>query len=170
MALAVATAMGSAHAQLPNEYATVSGAVCKPAGQPATNPGTYFAAKAIGARNEGTTNVFAICPFTQTPTPVEGGVITELNLSSYSIDGNTHSMQCTAVIGSLNRPLQPAYSTKTVTVTSDPNGVVTKWTAADFGGTAGDGIPGSAWASFTCLVPGQTGIALIYAKLNDRIE
>lgn len=152
-----------------NQYATVPGGLCKPAGTPATNPGSYFAAKAIGGRNEGTSNVFVICPFLLTPTPMEGGVVTELNLQAYAIDGTARDLTCTAVIGSIPRVVNATYSTKTMSVPGG-EGAVFKWTAADFGGTSGDGIPGSAWATITCLTPPQLAIGMMYAKLNPRIQ
>lgn len=169
---ALALALSPASAQ-PNQYATTSGAVCKPAGQSANNPGTYFAPKAIGGRNEGTSNIFVICPFSLTPTPAEGGVITEFTLSAYTLDGGAHSMTCTAVIGSLNRATQPVYSSKTITVvSSDPySPTLVTWKPGDFSGASpSGGIIGSAWATVTCLLPGQTAIALMYAKLNPTIQ
>lgn len=170
-ALIAALAMaGSAQAAPPYQYTTVSGAACKPAGKASTNPGTEFAAKAIGGRNEGTTNsIFVICPMISTPTPAEGGVMTEASLVSYAIDGKPHSMDCTAVIGSLNRYIPNTYSVKTIAVPGNTDGIVTTWNAADFGGTGGEGIPGSAWISITCLAPPQTGIGLFYAKLNQAM-
>jgi hypothetical protein len=166
LALALAS---TAQAQPPNEYVVISGASCKVAGTNGGDANNKFAAKAIGGRNESTTgNVFVICPMTQTPTPAEGGVITAINLSAYTMDNATRAMTCTAVVGSLTRYIDPMYSAKTFNVTG--TGVVATWNAADFGGTAGDGIPGSAWVSVTCLMPAQTGIGLIYTKLNDRIE
>ena len=165
MALAMAFAP-STHA-FPNEYATISGAICKIAGTNGGDANNKFAAKAIGGRNEGTANVFVICPLTLTPTPMEGGVITEITLSAYTIDGAARSLTCTAVIGSLARPLAPVYSSKTFTATVE--GATQTWNAADFNGVAGSGIPGSAWTTITCLVPAQTGIAVVYAKLNPAM-
>jgi len=167
MLFAILLAFATITPAAPNQYASVPGGVCKPAGQAATNPGTNFAAKAIGGRNEGTSNVFVICPFVLTPTPVEGGVVTELNLSAYTLDGVTRPMTCTAVIGSLVRPTEPTYSSKTVSV-SDAS--VFTWTPADFNGASSSGgIVGSAWATVTCLVPAQTAVGLMYAKLNPTI-
>jgi hypothetical protein len=143
-----------------DQFITVSGSVCK-----ATAPGNPdFVTKAIGSRNESTVGVFAICPFTVAPTPSEGGAITAIFAAPYSLDGLSHDVRCTAVIGSLLRSVPPTYSTKTVTVDANPDSGLAAWTAADFGGTAGAGISGSAWTTITCLLPPQTGMGLLYAK------
>lgn len=154
----------TASAAPPYQYQTQPGAACKAAG---VTPSTSLDVRAIGARNlAATSGVFAVCPFALTPTPIEGGVITDLNLVAATLDGNTHSLACTAVIGSLVRYVEPTYSTKTVNV----SGTTTiTWTAADFGGT-GPGIPGSAWATVTCNIPPQTSVNLLYAKLNQAIQ
>lgn len=165
----LALAMSASAGTLPNQYASVPGATCKVAGVNGGTGSSPFDMRAIGGRNVGTTaGVFVICPFALTPTPSEGGVVTELDLNAYTIDGSTREMTCTAVIGSLVRIVDPTYSSKVVTATSA--GTVLTWTAADFGGTAGDGIPGSAWATITCNVPPQTGIGLLYAKLNPAMR
>ena len=168
LALTLALAGTAQAGPLPNEYATISGASCKIAGTGGPTP-TIFQARATGGRNEAASGgVFVLCPLVLTPTPIEGGVITELNLSAYTLDGATHDMTCTAVIGSLVRPMEPTYSAKTFSVTA--SSTVLTWTGADFGGSAGDGIVGSAWATVTCLVPAQTGIGVVYAKLNPAIR
>ena len=155
----------TATASPPYQYQTQPGAACKTAG---VVPSTALDVRAIGARNlAATSGVFAVCPFALTPTPIEGGVITDLNLVTASLDGHAHSIACTAVIGSLVRYVEPTYSTKTVTVETGSTTIT--WTAADFGG-AGPGIPGSAWATVTCNVPPQTSINLLYAKLNQAIQ
>lgn len=150
-----------------NQYLTVSGANCKPAGT-STNAG--FVSKATGGRNESTTaSIFVICPFSLSPVPQDGGVITEMNTTLYSLDGMSHPVTCTAVIGSLNRSVPATYSSKTVTVPAEATGVVATWNAADFGGTAGAGIPGSAWTTVTCNLLPQTAIGLLYAKYNPNL-
>jgi hypothetical protein len=158
---------GKAAAQAaPDQYITVSGSTCK-----STRPGNPdFVSKAIGSRNESTTGVFVICPLTLAPTPSNGGVVTALFASINSLDGASHDVACTAVIGSLVRSVPPTYSTKTVTVTADPESGVVAWTAADFGGTAGAGISGSAWSTVTCMLPPQTGVVLLYAKYNPNLS
>jgi hypothetical protein len=154
----------TAIAQSADQYLTVSGSICK-----ATAPGNPdFVTKAIGSRNESTTGVFAICPFNLEPTPSNGGAITAIFAAPYSLDGASHEVRCTAVIGSLVRSVPPTYSTKTVTVDENPDSGVATWTAADFGGTPGTGIFGSAWTTVTCLLPPQTGIGLLYAKYKQE--
>lgn len=159
----------------PNEYITHNGSQCDVAGTNGGDPNHVVDKRSIGIFNKSTTGsgVFIICPFTVTPTPVEGGALVSMYLSAFTIDGAQHSMTCTAVVGSLNRPTQPIYGSKTVTVTSaDPyNGTLVSWSPADLGGASPTGgIVGSAWGSITCNVPAQTAIALYYARLNDAIE
>jgi hypothetical protein len=154
---------GTAIAQSADEFITVSGSICK-----ATAPGNPdFVTKAIGSRNESTTGVFAICPLNLDPTPSNGGAISAIFAAPYSLDGASHDVRCTAVIGSLVRSVPPTYSTKTVTVDENPDSGLVTWTAADFGGVPGAGILGSAWTTVTCLLPPQTGIALLYAKYKQ---
>ncbi len=160
--IAVAVQAGT----LPNEYATApGGGACKSAG---VTPSTALDTRAIGARNlSSTSGVFTVCTFFLTPTPMEGGVVNELNMVIYTLDGNTRSVACTAVIGSLVRYVPPTYSTKTFSVGADTLGT---WDASDFGGTSGDGIKGSAWVTITCNLPPQTGIGVLYAKLNPAMR
>ena len=139
----------------PDQYITVSGSVCEPTG--AGSPD--YLHRAIGGRNESTTTgIFVICPLTVAPTPSSGGAISAIFAAPYSLDGASHDVRCTAVIGSLVRSIPPTYSTKTVTVDADPDSGVVAWTAADFGGTPGAGIFGSAWTTVTCMLPPQTAI------------
>ena len=157
---------GTAAAQSAPEFLTVSGSICKPAGAAAS---TGFVSKATGGRNESTSaGVFVICPFVITPTPTEGGAISSINVALYSVDGAAHDVTCTAVIGSMNRPIVPTYSSKTTEVPGDAAGGVATWTAADFGGTAGAGIIGSAWTTVTCLLPPQTAVELISAQYKPQ--
>ncbi len=160
-------AMPVARAATTYQYLTVSGSICKPAGT-TTNSG--FVSKATGGRNESTTTgIFVICPFTLSPVPSDGGVITEMDVTLYSLDGQSHPVACTTVIGSLNRAIPATYSSKTVTVPPEAAGIVATWNAADFGGTAGAGIPGSAWTTVTCNLPPQTAIGLLYARYNPNL-
>lgn len=150
-----------------NQYLTLSGAACKPAGI-STNPN--FVSKATGARNESTNaSIFVICPFALSPVPADGGVVTDMNLTAYSLDGVARAVVCTVVIGSLNRYVPATYSAKTIDVPTASAGTVGTWNAADFGGTAGAGIPGSAWTSVTCNLPPQTAIGLLYARYNPNL-
>ncbi|GAA5006546.1 hypothetical protein FNZ56_05090 [Pseudoluteimonas lycopersici] len=150
-----------------SQYLTVSGSVCKPAGV-STNPD--FVSKATGGRNESTTaGIFVICPFNLSPVPSDGGAIIEMNVILYSIDGTPRTSTCTTVIGSLNRYVPPTYSTKAINVPAESTGVVAAWTAGDFGGTTGAGIPGSAWTTVTCILPPQTAIGLLYARYNPNL-
>jgi hypothetical protein len=148
-----------------DQYITVSGSACRPTGPNSAN----FVSRAIGGRNESTTaGVFVICPLTVSPTPSNGGAINAIFVAPYSLDGAAHDITCTAVVGSLNRSIPPTYSSKVATVTGEANDTVAAWTAADFGGPAGAGIPGSAWTTVTCMLPPQTAIGLVYAKYRPE--
>lgn len=161
-----AVAIPSAKSANPG-YATLSGSACKLAGV-STNPS--FVTKATGARNESTTSsVFVICPFNLSPVPADGGALLSMNATLYSLDGQSRNATCTTVIGSLNRFVPPTYSAKSVTVPVEPTGTVAIWTGADFGGTTGAPIPGSAWTTMTCLLPPQTAIGLLYALYNPNL-
>ena len=124
---------------------------------PTTN--TQFRPKATGGRNESATvSNFVICPISSPLTYSNNNDFLGV-IRVYSLDGATHSVSCTAVSGYDQAAL--LYSTKTFDVGSaDPSiGHATVWSAADFGGTAGDPIPGSAGFTMTCLLPPQTAIA-----------
>jgi hypothetical protein len=158
-----------------NQYAAVPGATCTVAGKGVNNPGApYFAAKSIGARNESTTaSIWVICPFALTPTPAEGGVIKDISLYASTLDGGHRYMTCTAVIGSIDGSTGPTYSAKSNTIS--PYTVVPTapfyWTPVDFNGASpSGGMIGSAWATVTCLLPPQTSIDLLFAKLNPTIQ
>lgn len=169
VALAVAScAVAPVTATEYNQYQSMPGGSCKVAGVNGGDANNKFDSRAIYSANTGAKNVFAICMFGLTPTPIEGGVITEFTVGFVTLDSNVHPVTCTAVIGSLNRYIEPAYSTKTGNVSG--NNTLMTWNAADFSGTAGQGIPGSAWASVTCNLPPQAGIGILYAKLNQRIN
>ena len=161
LALPVATAATS------YQYITVSGSTCKPAGT-STNSG--LVTKATGARNESTTSgIFVICPFVLSPSPIDGGAIIDMNVTLYSLDGQTHPVACTMVIGSLNRYIPASYSSKSTALPAEATGSVAAWNASDFGGVAGAGITGSAWTSVTCNLPPQTAIGLLYARYNPNL-
>jgi hypothetical protein len=134
---------------------------------PTTNTGVR--PKAIGFRNESTTvSNFVICPFA-TSHGDDNDEFTLLALAVYSLDGAPHMVTCTAVAGMYDYPdASPLYSTKSETVdaTDTPIGQIYSWTAADFGGTAGDPIHGSITSSITCSLPPQTAISLGQALYN----
>jgi hypothetical protein len=165
---AIVAGSGTAAAQSgPNQYATVSGSACKPT-RDNTNPD--FVSKATGGRNESTTTeTFVICPLMISASPLEGSAVSLINLSMYSLDGASHDVACTAVVGSMSRTVPLTYATKVVTLPEDGSDNTAIWTAADFGGTAGTGIRGSAWTTVTCLLPPQSAISLLYAEYKPDI-
>jgi hypothetical protein len=156
---------------LPNIYNTQSGGACKIAGVNGGDDNNQFNARAIYASNDSTTKgVFVICLPTFNPTPMEGGVITNMYLAAFTKDGQARQMTCTAMIGSLQRPQEATYSSKTITVDGSYTSLFT-WDPDDFNGASSTGgIVGSAWGSITCNVPPQTAISLFYAKQNTTIR
>ena len=69
-----------------------------------------------------------------------------------SVDGQAHSMTCTAVTGLTGLEAGPLYSSKTVAVPASGVGTQT-WVAVDFGGTGGSVIQGGTNLSVTCTLP-----------------
>ncbi|MFT3897294.1 MAG: hypothetical protein QM719_06310 [Thermomonas sp.] len=142
-------------AKATNGATTATGAACQPV-TPGSNDKLAF--KATGIRNESTTtSSFVVCPLPSTVT-FGSNAFTDIWLQVYSIDGASHEVTCTAVTGFLLSVLQ--YSSKTSTV-SGANQAVLEWTAADFGGSAGQLIGNSNAFSMTCLLPPQTLILAV---------
>ena len=129
---------------------------------PTTNTGVR--PRATGFRNESTTTSnFVICPIT-TPIASDNDQFTDIYVTVYSINGAAHLVSCTAVAGISDYPgATPIYSTRSESVDSSdtPVGQIYHWTAADFGGTAGDPITGSIVSSVTCNLPAQTAISFV---------
>lgn len=115
--------------------------------------------KATGFRNEGTANAFIICGY---PTP--DGTLTQFNINFTPIDGAAHTINCTGVNGP---PWSATYSSKSAESTGTQ--VLLSWTAADFGGTAGNDLPGSGYMSVTCTLPGQVGVDNVYVYYNEDV-
>jgi hypothetical protein len=157
-ACGLATAPISTAAEI-QQTMVVPGAVCQ-LSIPTTNTGVR--PKATGFRNESmTTSNFVICPLV-TPTvrnssanPLKDGYIILA-----SLDGQPHSVSCTAVAGLGGNVAFPAiYSTKTILVPAAATEAVSgNWSLADFGQSSGDSINASAWFSITCNLPPQVQI------------
>jgi hypothetical protein len=154
---------------VPNTVAAIdysTGAVCQ-LSIPTTD--TRFRPKASGARNDSTTaSNFVICPLPSSASS-STDVFTYATIAVYSIDGASHDVTCTAVTGRNGDDI--VYSGKTFTVTSDDEGqgAVIAWSAADFGGTEGDPIPGSRAFSVTCLLPPQTAVNTIQGAFEYAV-
>jgi hypothetical protein len=140
----------------------IPGAACQ-LSIPTTNTGVR--PKATGFRNESTTTSnFVICPLV-TPTVRSSNVnpLKDGYIILASLDGQAHSVSCTAVAGLGGNVAFPAtYSTKTILVpaaTTEP--VSGNWTLADFGQSSGDSINASAWFSVTCNLPAQVQIQFL---------
>lgn len=119
--------------------------------------------KSVGMRNEGTTSAFVICGL-----PAPAGEFTGFSINVLTIDGLDHVVSCTGVNGSVFSGA--AYATKNVsTGTSTTVGTGILWTAADFGGTAGNDMPGDGYFSVTCTLPAQTSIPNVYADYNEDV-
>ena len=104
--------------------------------------------RANGYRNEGTTNQFVICGMGG----YENDTVLSTTLQATSVDGQAHSMTCTAVTGLTGLEAGPLYSSKTVAVPASGVGTQT-WVAVDFGGTGGSVIQGGTNLSVTCTLP-----------------
>lgn len=118
--------------------------------------------KATGFRNEGTTNAFVICGY-----PLPNGDLTFFNMNFMSLDGVARDVTCTAMNG--NAFFSPTYSSKTVTTPADTTGATAvSWSAADFGGTAGNSMP-TGYISVTCILPGQVSIPNVYVNYNEDV-
>ncbi|HET7127281.1 MAG TPA: hypothetical protein VFI26_09365 [Lysobacter sp.] len=120
--------------------------------------------KAIGFRNEGTTNAFVICGF-----PMPDDSLTQFNMTVMSLDGLAHQVTCTGVNG-VGYNTQPLYSTKaTSTPTNTTTAYLLSWNAADFGGTGGANLPRQGYFSATCILPGQVSISTIYVSYQEDV-
>lgn len=133
--------------------------------------------RATGFRNEGTTNVFAIC--TLDPSGGSTGLFTNFGLVNFvlkSMDGADHEVTCTGVNSIANATAAGAdpqqFISKTVTVNdtgpNGPLGTVITWTPADFG--AVDEIPSSGGAfSVTCILPPQVAVSFMSAPSEEDV-
>ena len=118
--------------------------------------------KAIGFRNEGTTNAFVICGF-----PMPDGALTYFVMNVMSLDGAAHGVQCTGVNGPAYS--SPIYSAKNVDTPADASNTSSiSWSAADFGGTSGNDMQ-SGYFSVTCVLPAQTSIPNVYVYYNEDV-
>ena len=125
--------------------------------------------KATGFRNESATGSnFVICPVSNA-VAYSNDNDTAAVLRVYSIDGATHSVSCTAVSGWDQADLHSSTKTFNVSSTDPSYGYTAQWTAADFGGTNGDPIPGSVGFSVTCNLPPKTAIAHASAIFDYQI-
>ncbi len=119
--------------------------------------------RATGYRNESNTNsAFVICGYGK---PTSSSFITQINLTLLSMDGATHSVDCTAVSAVNGSNVTQKYVTKTVIV-SGTNGINATWNPVDFGSTSGD-IPFTPLPSVTCILPPQTAITQVIDAYNQ---
>jgi len=116
--------------------------------------------KASGFRNEGTASAFVICGY---PTP--DGKLTQFTMRFQSLDGAAHVVDCTGVNGP---PNSAVYSAKSVTPDEEGNGGLI-WTAADFGGTAGENMPNNGYMSATCTLPGEVSITKVTVDYDEDV-
>jgi hypothetical protein len=144
--LAVGVGMGSssrAATQL-REIQAQGGPACQ-LSVPTTD--TKVRPKAIGFRNEGTTNAFVICSL-----PFADGTFSGIELGASTLDGHpaSTSMSCTATNGRHSPDMSVDYVTKS----GQENGGQRwfGWTPSDFT------FNGGGYISITCLLPAQTSI------------
>ena len=134
-----------------------SGASCQ-LSIPTTDTGVR--PKASGFRNESTTTSnFVICTLQRSTTT---GDYSYVGLIGYSLDGVARDVTCTATVGTFPGV---RYSSKTASV-QDTSEIPFVWSAADFGGTAGNPISGSLYFSVTCNLRPQTAISYIQAQTS----
>ena len=117
-----------------------------PAGQlsvPTTD--TKVRPKAIGFRNEGTTNAFVICSL-----PFADGTFSGIELGASTLDGHPASMSCTATNGRHSPDMSVDYVTKPGQESGGQQWF--GWTPSDFS------FNGGGYISITCLLPAQTSI------------
>ena len=132
-----------------------SGASCQ-LSIPTTDTGVR--PKASGFRNESTTtSSFVICTFQRSATT---GDYSYVGLVGYSLDGVARDVTCTATTDTFPGV---RYSSKTASV-QDAGDIPFVWSAADFGGTAGNPISGSLYFTVTCNLRPQTAISYIQAQ------
>ena len=147
----------------------VPGATCQ-LSIPTTNTGVR--PKATGFRNESTTTGnFVICPLvTPTVRSTNANPLTNGYIILSSLDGQAHSVSCTAVAGFGGNVFPPKYSTKSIAIpASTSDSVAGSWTLADFGQSSGDSIYGSAWFTITCNLPPQVQIQTLQGNYYTEI-
>ena len=156
------------------------GLVVAPATSAATSPQWYMLApgdscqlslptidtvvrpRANGYRNEGTAAKYVICGYGGT---VYTGGVNVMNVFLTSIDGGSHSVNCTFVAGTDQTPSSLVYVTKTIT--ADSSGTTYAYVfPSDFG------FPGSSFTpyniSVTCTLPAQ--VAITHLEINQNVE
>ena len=126
---------------------------------------TMARAKATGFRNEGTTSSFAICGM-ESSNSHDGnvGTIQQISIGLYSLNQSAKTISCTAVNGFANG--SPIYSSKNASVAANGATTTLTFTAADFGGTAGQPLPDSDFWSITCNLPGNSAIGNLVAQFT----
>lgn len=87
------------------------------------------------------------------------------NLHAESIDGATHSLQCTAVSGAPG--LNGVFSTKTVSLPASGS-VDVNWSPQDFGYAAGSLIE-NGLLSVTCILPAGGNIRNSYVRYDVEV-
>jgi hypothetical protein len=123
---------------------------------------TAVRAKATGFRNEGKTSSYAICGMQD---PVAGAV-SDAGIAFYSLDGKSHTFDCTAVNGWPDSGSY-AYSTKSVTVISPTFRSSLHFAPADFGGTTY--MPNEGYVSVTCLLPPQVSVGYMTLSYDEDV-
>lgn len=161
VAMGLLMAQGPAHAAIQSfQHSSNPARACQLS---APSRDTKIRPKAMGYRNEGTTNEFVICGLDNLDF---GTWDIYFGIAFTSMDGAAHTVSCTGVTGVSGISAMPLqYSTYTVSIPA--SGYVQKsWNAADFGGTSGQEIPGSFDPSITCNLPPNTAIIYLYEYSN----
>ena len=122
--------------------------------------------KATGFRNEGSTNAFIICSFSD----IEWNSLTRALVWFVTLDELPHDITCTGVIGiAQNEGPNLLYSSKTVTAAPYSYGAPRsiQWIPVDFGGTY-PFFTQTYTFSFTCLLPPQ--VAIVWMEAEKTLE
>jgi len=117
--------------------------------------------KAIGFRNEGTTNAFVVCGY---PKPTQDGYLTFVNVGIASFDGQAHAFNCTAATGVFGNSTV-LYVTKAVTAPATGS-QFTPWGPEDF---LGSGTIPESWAvTVTCVLP--PNVSIVYLQYGYKLD
>lgn len=117
--------------------------------------------KAIGYRNEGTTNSFVICGY---PKPNQDSYLTFVNIGVASFDGQAHTFNCTTATGVFGNS-NILYSTKAVTAPATGSQFF-PWGPEDFLSTGT--IPESWAMTVTCTLP--PNVSIVYLQYGYKLD
>lgn len=158
-----------------NRLVTQTGANMCTLSVPTTD--TKIRPRSTGFNNEGTTNAFVICSFNSPPGDADASTqATNYLMYMKSMDGLTHSVDCTGVNslkdGEAYGVPTPKFVTKTTVVNDSGSfgtfGVPVTFLPADFGGTTTIPSYGGVF-SITCILPPQVSIKVGFSNSAEDV-